>query len=141
MSRYEVLLLLHVLSAFALIGAQTAFWGITLATRPGRELLTPAAGMALARPANVVVIAGTAGTLIFGVWLAIDLDGYELWDGWIIASLAFWAFGTATGIASGNAFARAGEGAAFWRRGLLLLALSTIGLLMVLFLMIFKPGA
>ena len=32
-----------------------------------------------------------AGLLIFGVWLALYVDGYELWDGWILGALALFA--------------------------------------------------
>jgi hypothetical protein len=33
-----------------------------------------------------VVGVGLTGTLVFGVWLAISLDGYEPWDGWVIVA-------------------------------------------------------
>ncbi len=39
--------------------------------------------------------------LVFGIWLAIDVDGYEVWDGWVIAALVLWfvmgALGSRTG--------------------------------------------
>ena len=47
--------------------------------------------MTLSRVATAMVIAGTLGTIVFGVWLAISIDGYELWDGWIIAAIVLWA--------------------------------------------------
>ena len=32
--------------------------------------------------------AGAAGALIFGVWLAFNIDDYEIWDAWILIALA-----------------------------------------------------
>ena len=32
--------------------------------------------------------AGAAGALIFGIWLALKIDGYEIWDAWILIALA-----------------------------------------------------
>ena len=34
---------------------------------------------------------GSLGTIIFGVWLAISLDAYQVWDGWVIAAIVLWA--------------------------------------------------
>jgi hypothetical protein len=34
----------------------------------------------------VIVIAGGLGVIVFGVWLAISLDGVKVWDGWVMAS-------------------------------------------------------
>ena len=42
--------------------------------------------------------------LVFGIWLAIDLDAYQLWDGWILASLVLWADGGWAGGKAGKAF-------------------------------------
>jgi uncharacterized membrane protein len=36
---------------------------------------------------------GALGTLAFGIWLAFEVDGYKLWDGWIIAAFVLWAIG------------------------------------------------
>ena len=33
---------------------------------------------------------GGLGTLVFGVWLAMDVDGYDLLDGWILGALVLW---------------------------------------------------
>ena len=44
------------------------------------------------------------GAIIFGVWLAIYLDAYQLWDGWILASLVLWAIGGWAGGQAGRAF-------------------------------------
>jgi hypothetical protein len=139
------LLSLHVLSAFALVGGLTALWTLVLATRPGAEGLPGSAPQAIAAPATAAVVAGTFGTVIFGVWLAIDLDAYKLWDPWIVASLVLWAVGSALGARGGTAFAKVSAGgpdAGDWRRRAVRLhGASSVGSLLILVLMIWKPGA
>jgi uncharacterized membrane protein len=144
---YDFLLLVHVLSAFALLGATAALWAIVLATRPARPRLSAATAALLLRPTTVVVIVGTLGTLVFGVWLAIYLDEYQPWDGWIVASLVLWLVGTITGARSGNEYNAAGtagdptDAARLWKRGNALSVISTVAVVAVLVLMIYKPGA
>ena len=142
---YDFLLFVHVLFAFGLIAAMTAFWAVTLATRPARPLLTAPAAVALARPVGILVGIGGIGTLVFGVWLAIDVDGYELWDAWIAASLALWLVSMLSGSRAGSLYARAvgeeAEGRELRRRAHLLQVTSTVAALVILVLMIFKPGA
>jgi hypothetical protein len=139
---YDWLLFLHVLSAFLLVGALTTFWALVLGTRPARPLLAQDAAGAIARPANVVVIAGTVGTLIFGIWLAIDHDDYQVWDGWILAALVGWAISGWLGDQSGKAFTKAmGGSLEDRRRGLLFHTGASLVVLVVLILMIYKPGA
>ena len=142
MSFYDFLLLVHVLGAFALVAAFVAFWAMyVVAGRLDTDSteLVPT----LVRPATVLVIAGSLTTLVFGVWLAIYLDGYELWDGWIIAALGLWLVGVGTGERAGRVFAQPGGlvEAALRKRGLILQLVSTVAIGAVLWLMIFKPGA
>ncbi len=142
---YDFLLFVHVLSAFVLFSAFAGFWAITIATRPARPLLTAAAAQAFARPSGILVGLGGLGTLVFGVWLAIYVDDYDVWDTWILASLVLWALSTATGSRAGAFYTRAGQpGAAVHelrRRGHLLQVTATVAALAILILMIFKPGA
>jgi hypothetical protein len=141
-SFYDWLLFFHVLSAFFLVGALATFWALVLATKPASPLLTQAAAGTIARPTNVLVIAGTVGTLIFGIWLAIDHDDYQVWDGWIIAALVGWALSGWLGDQSGKAFTQAMDGSLEQRRrGLLFHTASSVVVFIVLVLMIFKPGA
>ena len=128
----------------------------------GRNVDRPSTALALfrvARPANVLVIAGALGTLVFGIWLAIYLDVYELWDPWILASIALWAIAVETGRRGGKGYGRAHalakervaagddtpspELKAFLRdrRDLVLNLVSEASALVILMLMIFKPGA
>ena len=97
--------------------------------------------------------------LVFGIWLAIDADGYEVWDGWVIAALVLWfvmgAFGSRTGKIYNAArdraksLAREGNNAPNAelrtlvqdRRGLWFHTGGVIVVLLLLIDMIFKPGA
>ena len=87
MDLYETLLFLHVLSAGLAVGALTALWALVL----GSSMFTPGSAMRFGRTAGILVGVGMMGAIIFGIWLAIEVDGYQLWDGWILASLAIWA--------------------------------------------------
>ena len=85
---YDTLLFLHVLAAFALASAIVMFCGYTLGapTSPGTFTL-----------ASRLEDIGGIGTLLFGIWLALYVDGYDLLDGWIIAAVLIWAAAGATG--------------------------------------------
>jgi uncharacterized membrane protein len=139
---YDWLLFFHVLSAFALVGAVTVFWALVFATRPNAPMLSQDAAGAIARPTNVLVIAGTVGTLIFGIWLAIDHDDFQIWDGWVLAALVLWAVSGGLGDRAGKAFTKAmGGSLEDRRRGLVFHSASSVVLLVILVLMIYKPGA
>ncbi len=160
MSRYDWLLFLHVASAFALVSALVTYWVIAIAGRTADRPADSLRYFRIAAPANVLVIAGTIGTLVFGVWLAIDMDEYSLWDGWIIAALVLWAISAVTGQRGGVAYGRAqklatqldAEGRADEpnaelrtllqdRRAMWLNIVSTVAVLLILIDMIYKPGA
>ena len=121
MSLNDWILALHLLSAFLLMGALTifsvAFVVIRGADTPGRVLALGPAVLVAQR----AVLAGVAGTFVFGVWLAISNDGYALWDPWVILGLVGWAIATAIGSHSGGllmpAFERAEELAADGKDG------------------------
>jgi hypothetical protein len=141
---YDWLLFLHVLSAALLVGALAYFWALLVATRPSRPLFGGAASLRMARPASIAVGVGVAGTLIFGLWLAIYLDEYKPWDGWIIGSLVLWAIGAGAGERSGRALTPVGDAYPTpdaRRRGVLLHTVASVAALVILVLMIWKPGA
>jgi hypothetical protein len=83
---YDFLLFVHVLSAFCLAATVVVFSGFALGAPA-----TPRAAFIAERLWDV----GGLGTLIFGVWLALYVDGYEIWDAWVLIALALWfvAFG------------------------------------------------
>jgi hypothetical protein len=141
---YDWLLFLHVLSAFFLVGALAFFWAVVLATRPGRTQLTGSSSLAMARPAAIAVSVGVGGTLIFGLWLAIYLDDYHPWDGWILGSLALWVIGTGAGQQSGKLLTPVGDAypsPEARQRGILLHSVASAAAFLILILMIWKPGA
>ena len=109
--------------------------------------------------ANIVVVVGALGVIIFGVWLAIALDGIEVWNGWVIAAIILWAVASETGRRAdpefGKSVDRAKELVAAGQtgpdaqlgqltrtqRGLLLHSVATLATLLILVDMIWKPGA
>ena len=159
MSLDDWILALHVLSAFALVGALVLFWILIVVMR---DIDTASETVAFGRVAtlgNRVVIAGILGTLVFGIWLAISLDAYQLWDGWIIAGIVLWAAGAGTGARAGTEYAKAmtraeeleasgeeaqpGELRALNRTsvGLKVHTVSSVLVVLALIDMIWKPGA
>ena len=153
------LLALHLLFATALVAAVTIFWVLVLAVRSADRPAQVLALKPLLRVGGLVVIAGSLGSVVFGVWLAITLDAYHPWDGWVIAAIVLWAIASETGRRTdpeyGRAFARATELAAAGetgpspelaalcrpRTGMLLHAASSAAVLLILLDMIWKPGA
>jgi hypothetical protein len=90
-SRYDWLLFLHVLTAFSLVAAEVL---VTLLIVGGWKLELPSEisrMFRLSRFGDVLFGVGAVGTILIGIWLAIDLDEYKLWDGWVIAGLVLWA--------------------------------------------------
>jgi hypothetical protein len=153
---YDWLLALHVLAGFMLVAAYVLFVFL-IAWSWRRD--TPGAMLRLTGIGNVLVGIGAMATLILGIWLAIDSDQYQVWDGWVIAALVLWAIALETGRRTGAHYAkartraaeRAGAGAdvsdpelgAILRdRGALALqAVSAVAVLLLIVDMIYKPGA
>ena len=159
MSRYDWLLFLHVLSAFAVVGAVVLFT-IVIAASWNRDLPSDVVRLfQVSRVGDVLIGVGSVGVLVFGIWLAIDVDGYELWDGWIIAAFVLWAAMAAAGSREGKiynaardrarALVREGNDAPNQelqalirdRRGLWLHVATIVIVVAFLIDMIFKPGA
>jgi hypothetical protein len=127
---YDVLLALHLLSAALAFVTVVMFsaWALGAPVARGDFVLADWAW-------NV----SGAGLLGFGVWLALDVDGYELWDGWILAAIVLLGAATAFGGRARREALGVLEGGAaavtlwHWLR-----TASVIGMLI---LMIWKPGA
>jgi uncharacterized membrane protein len=153
------MLALHVLAGFSLVAGSTLFWVLIVAVR---RIDTPDDTLRLAPVAkvgNATIGIGMGGTIILGIYLAFALDGYAIWDGWIIAALVLWVVGATLGKRVGEAFMQgptkalelkqAGETGpnaellALNRtsRGVQLHALTSIVLLLIIIDMIWKPGA
>ena len=153
------ILALHLLAAFVLVGALTLFSIMIVALWRADEPANIDAFMRIGRIGNVLAIAGVLGTALFGVWLAISIDGYAIWDGWVIAAIVLWAVGSElgrrAGVAYGVAGARAHEAVAaganepsselaatFGSSPALRLHIgSSIAVLLILIDMVWKPGA
>jgi hypothetical protein len=108
---------------------------------------------------NVAVGIGAVGTILLGIWLAFALDGYAIWDGWIIAAIVLWVASAGIGQRTGAAYMQgmtkakeldaAGQSGSNSEllalnrtsTGLLMQSLASIVLLLILLDMIFKPGA
>lgn len=132
---YGTILFLHLLSA--------AIAFVALVTFSAYALGAPAGRLDFAIADWAWNISG-AGVIVFGVWLAIDVDGYALWDGWILVSLILFVAAAAFGArARARVAAPAGDGAADGTRphATLWHWLRTVAVLAILALMIWKPGA
>jgi hypothetical protein len=134
---YDTLLFLHVLGALVSFVTVAMFSAYALGAIPDRG------GFLLADWAWNV-----SGLLlvVFGVWLALYVDGYELWDGWIITAIVLFAIATELGRRAQLGYTPAAEGGEaattvgappaalmHWLRSLVVLALLVV--------MIYKPGA
>ena len=149
MERYEWLLFLHVVAAFAIVAALVVFIALLLTTRSELAADRALPFLRLTPLARRLWDVGGAGTLVFGIWLAIDVDGYALSDGWIIAALVLWVIAAGAGMVVGTAYqqalASARDGAelpAAMRGGrtLALQAVMALAVAALLVVMIYKPG-
>jgi uncharacterized membrane protein len=153
------ILALHLLTAVAFVGAILGFWAMVVAgwrtDRPGDVR----AIFRLNPYLNAAVAIGALGSIVFGVWLALSLDAYEVWDGWVIAAIVLWLVAAGAGQRAGAVYARADDRAAELleagsegaspelralarsRQGLVLHTIATIAALLILADMIWKPGA
>jgi hypothetical protein len=155
----SALLGLHLLSAFALGGSIVVFWYLIVASR-NVDTSGPTVAMGpVADIATKVVRAGGAGTLVFGIWLAIRLDHVQVWSGWVIAAIVLLVITAIAGARSGAEYERAmkkaeeleaagqtGRNAELLAlnrtsRGLWLHVVATLGVVLLLIDMIWKPGA
>ena len=106
------ILALHLISAFALVGALTIFSVMIAALWHTDDPSAVTSFMRLSITGNVLVTIGMAGTIVFGVWLAISLDRYQLWDGWVIAALVLWLLGGLLGQRTGEGYRQTADMAA-----------------------------
>lgn len=125
---------LHLLSAFGLVGAMTVFWFGYLLLRGGGA--SGALGR-LFKIGTITIAIGLTGTLVFGVWLSISLEGYEPWDGWVIIAFVLWLIAGGTGDRAGRLSQQPGG----VQQALVLHAVSSLAVVLTLVDMIWKPGA
>jgi len=150
---------LHVLSAATYGASIILFWVLVVAVRStdtaeGTVRLGP-----MVMVGNVAVGIGAAGTIIFGIWLALSVGNYDLWDGWIIAAIVLWVIAAALGLRTGTEYMRgmkkarelqtsgqSGPNAELLavnrtQTGVLLHALVSVVFVLIVIDMIWKPGA
>jgi hypothetical protein len=126
---YDWLLFLHLLAAFLLTVTAVTYSAVAFgALAGGRTLFV----------ADRCWDVGGLGTLVLGVWLALYLDQYEIWDGWIVGAIVLWL--VATGLGEG-ARRQLAEAEAVESRVALLHWLRTLAVIGLLVLMVWKPGA
>jgi hypothetical protein len=133
---YDTLLFLHVLTAFALVATVVIFSAFAFGATPDARVLTVG---------NALWNVGGLATLILGIWLALYVKGYEIWDGWIITAIVLWAIATELGRRAQVGYMAAisdpaAESAAA-RQATLMHWLRSLAVLALLVVMIYKPGA
>ena len=159
MSFDDWVLALHVLSAFAYVAGMIVFWVLIVAVR-GTDTPDGTIRMGpVVKVGNASVGIGAGGTIVFGIWLAFSVGGYDIWDPWIIAALVLWVLAAGTGQRTGaeymagmtkaqelEAAGQTGPSTELLainrtQRGVQMHALSSLIVLLILIDMIWKPGA
>ncbi len=131
---YHALLFLHVLSAFLMVSGVVIFSAFVLGS-PVTRLLKLAA--------EILWGVGGVGTIVFGIWLALNRPQYEIWDGWIIAAVVLWVLATGAGSQVSQAV-QPGDGesrAALDRRAKFAHWMRVLLVVLLLIDMVWKPGA
>ena len=128
---YDTLIFLHVIGVFSLVAGIVMYSAFVL----GGPVNNRSLGIA-----GVLTAIGGTGALVFGVWLAIYVKGYEVWDGWVLAAIVLWAVAGYAGTTLGRGYEafRAGTAPA---PSLALHLTLTGSILLLLIDMIWKPGA
>ncbi|MFN8112332.1 MAG: hypothetical protein U0R51_03945 [Solirubrobacterales bacterium] len=77
----DALLFIHVLSAAALVTGLVAFTAIAYGASVELSAL---------RLYTALWHIGLVGVFLLGIALAIDIDGYEIWDAWVLIAIGLW---------------------------------------------------
>jgi hypothetical protein len=131
---YDALLFLHVLAAFLMVAGVVIFSSFVLGgpiDRPNK--LT----------AEILWGVGSAGTIVFGVWLALNRPEYEIWDGWIIAAVVLWVLANGAGARVSRELKPTSDGSAITidRRVAFAHWMRVLWVVLLLLDMVWKPGA
>jgi hypothetical protein len=129
---YHTLLVLHLFSAAALFAALFASGALVFGAQMGTGVL---------RVSTALVHVGLVGVFVFGVWLAIDADGYELYDGWILIALGLWLAAGYLGDKVFVAYKERGEDASPLSGVATLYWLNVVVIVLMLADMVWKPWA
>jgi uncharacterized membrane protein len=131
---YDALLFFHVLAAFFLGAAVVIFSSFALGgpiTRPTKLV------------AEILWGIGGVGTLVLGIWLALNRPEYEIWDGWIIAALVLWFLANGAGARVSRELKPTADGSAIAvdRRVAFAHWMRVLWVVLLLVVMVWKPGA
>jgi hypothetical protein len=150
---------IHLLGAATLVGSLVMSWIVVVALRSAD---TPGATLSLNRVAMVgtaAIVVGLLVAIVFGVWLAILRDAFQVWDGWVIAAIILWCIAAVALVRSFAEYAKpvknarallasgqTGSSSELTRlnrtsTGLLLRALASAAIVLIVIDMIWKPGA
>lgn len=131
---YDALLFFHVLAAFFLAGGIVIYSSFVLGGPVNRTVRLVA---------EILWGVGGLGTLVFGVWLALNRPEYEIYDGWIIAALVLWVLATGSGAQASRGVQPAGDDSsvAIDRRTAIAHWMRIFWFTALLVVMVWKPGA
>src|SRR6476620_2762010 len=137
MSLYETLLFFHVFGAFALVAGTTAMAPFALGW--GQAALERMGSARLAMIGSILSGVGAVLTLVLGLWLVGNV-GYSFFRFWILGALVLWGIaGYSNGEVAGTA-RKVLEGEDEGKNIRLLWFVDMLGAVLLLVLMVWKPG-
>ncbi len=131
---YHALLFFHVLAAFFLVSGVVMYSAFALGSPVNR---------ATRLVAESLWGIGALGTIVLGIWLALNRPEYDLLDGWIIAALVLWVLAMGSGAQASRGMRAEGDDAALAvdRRTLFAHWMRVLYVVLLLLVMVWKPGA
>ena len=131
---YHALLFFHVLAAFLLVSGVVVYSAFALGSPVNR---------ATRLVAESLWGIGALGTIVLGIWLALNRPEYDLLNGWIIAALVLWVLAMGSGAQASRGMKAEGEDAAIAvdRRTLFAHWMRVVYVVLLLLVMVWKPGA
>ncbi|HYZ29324.1 MAG TPA: hypothetical protein VE570_09740 [Thermoleophilaceae bacterium] len=137
MSFYETLLFFHVFGAFALVAGTVAMAPFALGW--GQAALERVGAARLALTGSVLSGVGAVLTLVLGLWLVQKAD-YAFFRFWILGALVLWAVAGYSNGQVGGAARDVAKGQDGRRDVRTLWVVDLLGAVLLLVLMIWKPG-
>jgi hypothetical protein len=131
---YHALLFFHILSAFFLASAIVMYSAFLLGSPVNRTTRLVA---------EILWGVGGLGTLVLGIWLALNRPEYDIFDGWIIAAIVLWFLATGSGAQASRGVQPAGDDSAVAidRRTAFAHWMRVFWFTVLLVVMVWKPGA
>ena len=131
---YHALLFFHVLAGFFLVSGVVVYSAFALGSPVNR---------ATRLVAESLWGIGALGTIVLGIWLALNRPEYDLLDGWVIAALVLWVLAMGSGAQASRGMQAEGQDAAIAvdRRTLFAHWMRVVYVVLLLLVMVWKPGA